>query len=113
LHVLFAMLEYKSDADQVFSIPSDSMEWLCDPMRIPFFIGIRVAQALLSPFFYMVAAVLAKKLLIGKFIGKFKQGPRDTSSQWQLFAPPLVSHSVLAPKVSGRRGYRGASLRAC
>jgi acetyltransferase-like isoleucine patch superfamily enzyme len=80
LLVLFAMLEYKSDADQVFSTPSDLMEWLCDPMRIPFFIGIRVARALLSPFFYMAAAILVKKL----FIGKFEQGPRDASSQWQL-----------------------------
>ena len=94
LLVLFAMLEYKSDADEIFSTPSDLMEWLCDPMRIPFFIGIRVARALLSPFFYMAAAILVKKLIIGKF----EPGTRDTSDQWQL-----LRHHLSATLLSRHR----------
>jgi serine acetyltransferase len=57
-------------------------------MRIPFFIGIRVARALLSPFFYMAAAILVKKL----FIGKFEPGMRDTSNQWQLLSHHLSAN---------------------
>jgi carbonic anhydrase/acetyltransferase-like protein (isoleucine patch superfamily) len=54
--------------------------WLCDPMRIPFFIGIRVVQEVLSPLVYMAAAILVKQLVIGKF----RAGPRETWDQREL-----------------------------
>lgn len=87
LAVLFWMLQFKYEADEEFDTPSDLMEWLCDPRRIPFYIGIRLARALLSPFFYMAAAVLVKKTVIGQF----KAGPRNVNSQWQLFRHHLSS----------------------
>ena len=56
------------------------MKWLCDPARIPFYIGIRLARSIVAPPIYMAVAILVKKTIIGKF----EAGPRDTTSQWQL-----------------------------
>lgn len=85
--VLFLMLKYKGDHSDCFSTWNDLMRWLCDPQRIRYYIGIRVARALFSPFFYMAAALFVKKTIIGDF----KAGPRDTLSQWQL-----VRHALAA-----------------
>jgi len=79
LIVLLWMLDYKGDLDS-FDTVGDLMAWLCDPKRIPFFIGIRVTRAVLSPFFYMGASIFVKWFIIGKF----KAGPRPRWSQWQL-----------------------------
>jgi len=87
LLVLLWMLSYKDDINGAFNTPSDLMRWLCDPRRIPFYIGIRIARALVSPFFYMGAAICVKKLLIGKF----EAGPRNTTSQWQLLRHHLAA----------------------
>ena len=94
LLVLFKMLEYKGNHQRFFRTLPDLIEWLMDPHRIRYYIGIRVARALFSPFFYMIAALLVKKLLIGKF----KAGPRDTSDQWQL-----LRHSLSATLFSRKK----------
>jgi acetyltransferase-like isoleucine patch superfamily enzyme len=80
LIVLFWMLRYKGKYGETFETSSDLIEWLCDPHRIPFYLGIRVARAILSPFFYMAAAIVIKKTIIGKF----EAGPHDTRSDWEL-----------------------------
>ena len=74
------MVRMKWQRGELFETMSDLMEWLCDPRRIPFYIGIRVARAIVSPFVYMAAAILVKWCIIGRF----QPGPRNTSSQWQL-----------------------------
>ena len=80
LIVLYWMVRMKWQRGELFETMSDLMEWLCDPRRIPFYIGIRVARAIFSPFLYMAAAILVKWCIIGRF----QPGPRNTSSQWQL-----------------------------
>lgn len=92
--VLYFMLEYKGDHDSCFSTLNDLMRWLCDPHRIPYYIGIRLARAIFSPFFYMAAAIAVKKTIIGKF----KPGLRDTQDQWQL-----VRHTLAATLFSRAR----------
>lgn len=64
----YALLYFKSreNTDQFLSSWNELLDWLCDPRRIPFFFAIRIARATLSPFFYMFAALLVKKLVIGK-----------------------------------------------
>jgi hypothetical protein len=94
LLVLFKMLEYKGDHDGYFSTLSDLIEWLMDPHRIRYYIGIRVARALLSPFFYMVAAIFVKKVVIGRF----NAGPRDTLDHRQL-----LRHSLSATLFSRKK----------
>jgi acetyltransferase-like isoleucine patch superfamily enzyme/acyl carrier protein len=63
-----AMLQFKSreNSSHFFSNWNELMDWLCDPMRIPFFFAIRVARALFSPFFYMFAALIVKTCFIGR-----------------------------------------------
>jgi acyl-CoA synthetase (AMP-forming)/AMP-acid ligase II/acetyltransferase-like isoleucine patch superfamily enzyme len=95
LFVLFKMLRLKADDDGYFSTPDDLMAWLVDPRRIPFYIGIRIARSVLTPFFYMAAAVFVKRVLIGKF----KEGPRDTSSQWQLLRHHLAATLFARDKI--------------
>lgn len=80
LAVLFCMLQMKTADGDEFQTLGDLMQWLCEFDRIPYYIGIRVARAILSPFFYMAAAVTVKWMVIGKF----KAGPRRIDSQWQL-----------------------------
>ena len=80
LAVLYWMLMMPWHHDEPFSSMADLMAWLCDYRRIPFYIGIRVARAVVAPFVYMGGSILVKWLIIGKF----QPGPRDTSSQWQL-----------------------------
>jgi acyl-coenzyme A synthetase/AMP-(fatty) acid ligase/carbonic anhydrase/acetyltransferase-like protein (isoleucine patch superfamily) len=81
--VLYGLLIFKSreNGENFFANWNELIDWLCDPVRIPFFIGIRLARALLSPFFYMFAAIIAKKI----FIGTIKPGPRNTDSTWENF----------------------------
>lgn len=56
------------------------MLWLSDARCIPFFIGIRLSRALVAPLVRIGLSISIKRFIIGKF----KAGPRDTSSQWQL-----------------------------
>jgi hypothetical protein len=86
LLILLMMLQVKGEEIGRFSTASDLMAWLCNPKRIPFFLGIRVARAVITPFFYMAAALAAKWLVIGKF----EEGPRNTNSQWQLLRHQLA-----------------------
>ena len=79
LFVLFLMLQIKGEEEE-FTTVGDMMKWLCEVERIKYYIGIRVARALVSPFFYMVAAIFVKRTIIGKF----REGPRDTLNQWEL-----------------------------
>lgn len=84
--VLFLMLQIKGERDTLFTSFNGTMRWLCDHHRIKYYIGIRVARALLSPLFYMIAAIIVKKTIIGKF----RAGPRDTQNQWQLVRHKLA-----------------------
>ncbi|GKY96221.1 hypothetical protein MPSEU_000582000 [Mayamaea pseudoterrestris] len=86
LYVLYWMVSMPWRQGKAFDSINDLMAWLCDPRRIPFYIGIRVARAIAAPFMYMLAAVLVKRLVIGKF----QPGPRDTCSQWQLVRHKLA-----------------------
>lgn len=92
--VLFMMLRYKGENNDGFSNLNDLMRWLCDPYRIRYYIGIRVARALFSPFFFMAAALVVKRTIIGKFTA----GPRDTLNQWQL-----VRHALAATLFSRKK----------
>jgi acyl-CoA synthetase (AMP-forming)/AMP-acid ligase II/acetyltransferase-like isoleucine patch superfamily enzyme len=80
LLVLYWMVKMPWHKDEPFHTMSDLMEWLCDSRRIPFYIGIRVARSICAPPVYMFFAVLVKRLIIGKF----RPGPRDATSEWQL-----------------------------
>ena len=79
--VLFYMMQIPGrQSNSEFGSMSDLMEWLCDRRRIPYYIGIRVAKNLVTPFVKMAGALLVKWLIIGKF----NAGLRDTTSEWQL-----------------------------
>lgn len=87
LLILYWMISMPWHDNEAFDTMSHLMEWLCNVRRIPFYIGIHVARALLAPIFQMGAAILVKRYIIGSF----KPGPRDTASQWQLCRHQLVS----------------------
>jgi acetyltransferase-like isoleucine patch superfamily enzyme len=87
LLMLWGMLCYKAGSGEEFNGPNDLIAWLCDPYRIPFYFGIRIARALVAPFFYMGTAIAVKKFLIGRF----EPGRRNTNSQWQLTRHHLVA----------------------
>jgi acetyltransferase-like isoleucine patch superfamily enzyme len=97
LLVLLYMLQYKGQRGEAFMTLTDLIEWLCDPKRIPFYIGIRVARALLSPFFYMAAAIFVKRTVIGKF----EAGPRDTWTEWELLRHDLAATLFSRKKMQG------------
>ncbi len=78
--VLYWMVKMPWRHNKKFRRLSQLLQWLCDPRRIPFYIGIRVARAIIAPFVYMAVAILFKKFVIGEF----KDGKRDTRSEWQL-----------------------------
>lgn len=80
LFVLFFLLRRKGQEDGFFETLGDLMAWLCEFDRIKFYIGIRIARALLSPFFYMAAALFVKWTIIGKF----QEGPRNSKTQLDL-----------------------------
>jgi acetyltransferase-like isoleucine patch superfamily enzyme len=79
--VLIALITFHyRERHKTFHHIDDLMEWLCDPKRIPYYIGIRVVRSVVAPFFYMGASIIVKWVIIGKF----EEGPMDTTSQWQL-----------------------------
>lgn len=80
LAVLYWMLSMPWHQHRRFETMSDLLEWLCDVRRIPFYIGIRIVRAILAPILRMAASIVVKWLVIGKF----KEGPRDVTSEWQL-----------------------------
>ena len=86
LYVLYWMVSMPWRQGKAFDSINDLMAWLCDPRRIPFYIGIRVARAIAAPLMYMFAAVLVKRFIIGKF----QPGQRDNASQWQLIRHKLA-----------------------
>jgi acyl-CoA synthetase (AMP-forming)/AMP-acid ligase II/acetyltransferase-like isoleucine patch superfamily enzyme/acyl carrier protein len=85
--VLYWMLTTHWKYAEPFTTAGDLIEWLANPKRIPFYIGIRIVRAILAPIFYMIAAIIVKWTMIGKF----SAGPRNTESQWQL-----IRHSLAA-----------------
>lgn len=87
LTVLYYMLTQPWNYDKPFQSTGHMLQWLCDPRRIPFFVGIRIARSLFAPFFYMSIALLVKWCIIGKF----KPGPRNTKSEWQLIRHALAA----------------------
>lgn len=95
LIMLWCMLRYKVDVGEEFQTPSDLMRWLCDPRRIPFYLGIRVARALLSPLFYMMGAIAVKRFVIRKF----QPGPSPSTSQWQLLRHHLAATLLCRKKI--------------
>lgn len=89
MFVLYQLvLMHIRNLDTTFRTVDDLMEWLCEPRRIPYYLGIRVARSVLAPFFYMGAAILVKWFIIGKF----EEGPRNLTSQWQLSRHWLAAH---------------------
>jgi acyl-CoA synthetase (AMP-forming)/AMP-acid ligase II/acetyltransferase-like isoleucine patch superfamily enzyme/acyl carrier protein len=89
MFVLYQMvLMHVRGSDSSLRTVDDLMEWLCEPRRIPYYMGIRVARGVLAPVFYMGAAMLVKWWIIGEF----KEGPRDVTSQWQLSRHWLAAH---------------------
>ena len=89
IYVLYLMIAtHYRYTDVTFRTPDDLMEWLCEPRRIPYYFGIRVARSVLAPLFYMGGSILVKKFLIGTF----KEGDRDLTSQWQLTRHWLAAH---------------------
>jgi hypothetical protein len=95
LLVLYWMVTMPWHHNEAFESMSDLMEWLCDVRRIPFYIGIRIARALLAPLIYMAAAILVKWFVIGKF----KAGPRDKTSEWQLIRHRLARRLFTREKI--------------
>lgn len=87
--ILYSLLWYKSRDGQAvfFGNWNELIFWLCSWDRIPFFVGIRLARAIISPFFYMFAAIVIKWTVIGKF----KPGPRKTTSDWDNFRYHLTA----------------------
>jgi acyl-CoA synthetase (AMP-forming)/AMP-acid ligase II/carbonic anhydrase/acetyltransferase-like protein (isoleucine patch superfamily) len=83
----FLVIMHSNTHNKGFHTVGDMMEWLCEPKRIPYYIAIRVARAVVAPWFYMTAAILVKWIVIGKF----KPGPRDVTSQWTLLRHWLAS----------------------
>lgn len=92
--VLYSMLVMHWNYNAPFSTVGELIEWLASPKRILFYVGIRIARAICSPLFYMVAAIIMKWCVIGKF----RSGPRDTKSEWQL-----IRHSLAASLFSRER----------
>lgn len=79
----YGLLYFKSreNTENFFSNWNELMDWLCDPRRVPFFFGIRIARATLSPFFYMAFALSVKWTVIGKI----KPGQINPHSEWDRF----------------------------
>jgi len=81
MYVLYRLVKmHYADYNEGFHTMGDLMEWLCEPKRIPYYVLIRLARSTVAPYFYMVAAILTKWCVIGKF----KTGPRDITNQWTL-----------------------------
>lgn len=87
LYVLYWMVSMPWHRNDPFSSINDVLAWLCDTRRIPFFIGIRAVRAIVAPLVYMLFALIVKWLIIGRF----KPGPRDTQSEWQLIRHHLAA----------------------
>ncbi|KAL7565853.1 hypothetical protein ACA910_007411 [Epithemia clementina (nom. ined.)] len=86
---------WRANRDPFDTLP-DLMQWLCDPRRIPYYLGIRLARAIGGPLVYMVGAVGIKWIVVGKF----KPGPRDTRSHWQLVRHELMASLFTREKMS-------------
>jgi hypothetical protein len=95
--VLYCLLMFKSreDDEHFFANWNELIDWLCDPAPIPFFIGIPLARALLTPFFYMFAAIVVKRL----FIGKFEAGSWENDSEWEKFQHWLAATLFTRKKI--------------
>jgi carbonic anhydrase/acetyltransferase-like protein (isoleucine patch superfamily)/acyl carrier protein len=113
LCVLYMLLWFKSreGSDTFFAHWNELIDWLCDYRRIPFFVGIRLARALLSPFFYMIGAILVKKTVIGKF----NAGPRNLGSDWECLRYWLAASLFTKKKLQKctelmGRHYEGVSI---
>ncbi|CAJ1963092.1 unnamed protein product [Cylindrotheca closterium] len=82
MYIIYIMMkahQYRYNyGDYSFETLGDLLEWLCDPVRVPYFLAIRIARTTIAPFLYMIAALFVKRVLIGKF----RPGPRDASSEW-------------------------------
>jgi carbonic anhydrase/acetyltransferase-like protein (isoleucine patch superfamily) len=101
--VTYGLLHFKSregiyDEGDFFSSWNSMLDWLCDPRRIPFFFAIRIARATLSPFFWMFAALLLKKIveLTG---GKIEPGPLNPHDESKKFQMWLFDHLFARKKV--------------
>jgi acetyltransferase-like isoleucine patch superfamily enzyme len=95
LSILWWMLHQPWNYEYPFQNIGHMMQWFCEPRRIPFFIGIRIARAILCPFFYIFAAIIVKRCIIGKF----EAGLRDTTSEWQLIRHNLAAQLFTREKI--------------
>jgi len=71
--------------------PTIVCRWFANPKRYGWYVLIRLARAVVTPFFYLVAVILTKRTIIGKF----QAGPRDLS-QWGL-----LKHWLMAKLMPG------------
>lgn len=85
--LFYFMLSSNFHHDNKFHSVGDVVAWLCVPQRIPYYLGIRIARAIIAPLVYMICAVGVKRVVIGKF----QPGPVDLSSQWQLIRHQLAA----------------------
>jgi acetyltransferase-like isoleucine patch superfamily enzyme len=106
--VIYMMLQTKGQENAGFETANELLRWFSDPKRIPYFIGIRVARALLSPFFYMAAALFWKKVVIGPV----RPGPRRhwNPSNSHAYQWELVRHTLAATLFSRKRLQNVADL---
>lgn len=88
LAVLIVLIHMPWRKGSVRTTVGDLMEWLSDVRRIPFYIGIKLARAILTPLVRMLVSIVIKRLIIGRF----QPGPRDVTNQWQLSRHFLVSN---------------------
>lgn len=97
MYIIYAMMithEHRYNfEDYSFETLGDLLEWLCDPIRIPYFLSIRICRSIVAPFLYMIGALFIKWTVIGKF----RPGSRDSTSQWDrmrlMLAATLFSKS--------------------
>jgi len=87
LYIFYLMISSEWHHHEKFQTLQDIITWLAEPKRIPYYFGIRIARGIFAPLVYMFIAILVKRCIIGKF----KPGPVDLTSNWQLMRHWLVA----------------------
>lgn len=93
--VLYLMVHNLWHGREHISNVNDLLRWLCNVKRLPYFVGVRLCRAIISPIVYMAFAILVKRTIVGKF----REGPRDVTSQWQLTRHYLAEHLFTREKI--------------
>lgn len=64
--LFYFMLSSNFHHDDKFHTVGDVIAWLCVPQRIPYYLGIRIARAVIAPLIYMACAVGIKHVVIDR-----------------------------------------------